>query len=197
MITQKQRDQIEYKCKETLRINLSKITYKYKNLKETNDYLLEKKQEREISRAYNKAELRKKNQLRKAEGKKVKEKPINRVKKCDELRSKYIRSKYTECYTCGGKQSLGCGHYITRKIRAIRRDERNTKVQDFRKCNAKFSWNWMPIEFEKRLREEWVDTEELKRIALAPNPKPSETELKAIYESIKLKISLQNNNSSL
>ena len=64
-----------------------------------------KKQEREINRAYNKAELRKKNQIRKAEGKKVKEKPINRVKKCDELRSKYIRNKYTECYTCGGKQS--------------------------------------------------------------------------------------------
>lgn len=127
MITQKQKDQIEYKAKETLRINLSKITYKYKNLKQTNDYLLEKKQEKEITRAYNKAELRKKNQIRKAEGKKVKEKPINRVKKCDELRSKYIRSKYAECYTCGGKQSLGCGHYITRKIRAIRRDERNTR----------------------------------------------------------------------
>lgn len=43
MITEKQKDQIEYKAKETLRINLSKITYKYKNLKETNDYLLEKK----------------------------------------------------------------------------------------------------------------------------------------------------------
>lgn len=185
MITQKQKDQIEYKAKETLRVNLSKITYKYKNLKETNDYLLEKKQEREIVRAYNKAELRKKNQIRKAEGKKVKEKPINRVKKCDELRSKYIRNKYTECYTCGSKQSLGCGHYITRKIRAIRRDERNTRTQGFYCCNAKFSWNGRPIEFEDRLRKEGVDTEELKRIALAPNPKPSEAELKKIYEKIK------------
>ena len=74
MLTQKQKDQIEYKAKETLRVNLSKITYKYKNLKETNNYLLEKKQEREIAKAYNKAELRKKNQFRKAEWKKVKEK---------------------------------------------------------------------------------------------------------------------------
>ena len=67
MISQKQKDQIEYKAKETLRVNLSKITYKYKNLKEANNYLLEKKQEKEIVRAYNKAELRKKNQIRKAE----------------------------------------------------------------------------------------------------------------------------------
>lgn len=67
MLTQKQKDQIEYKAKEALRVNLSKITYKYKNLKETNNYILEKKQEREIARAYNKAELRKKNQIRKAE----------------------------------------------------------------------------------------------------------------------------------
>ena len=67
MLTQKQKEQIEYKAKETLRVNLSKITYKYKNLKEANNYLLEKKQEREIKRAYNKAELRKKNQIRKAE----------------------------------------------------------------------------------------------------------------------------------
>jgi uncharacterized lipoprotein YehR (DUF1307 family) len=35
MLTQKQKDQIEYKAKETLRVNLSKITYKYKNLKVT------------------------------------------------------------------------------------------------------------------------------------------------------------------
>ena len=42
MLTQKQKDQIEYKAKETLRVNLSKITYKYKNLKETNNYILEK-----------------------------------------------------------------------------------------------------------------------------------------------------------
>ena len=51
MLTQKQKDQIEYKAKETLRVNLSKITYKYKNLKETNNYILEKKQEREIAKA--------------------------------------------------------------------------------------------------------------------------------------------------
>lgn len=44
MITQKQKYQIECKAKETLKANLSKITYKYKNLKETNNYILEKKQ---------------------------------------------------------------------------------------------------------------------------------------------------------
>ena len=95
MITQKQKDQIEYKAKETLRINLSKITYKYKNLKETNDYLLEKKQEREISRAYSKAELRKKNQIRKAEGKKVKEKLKTEARyktKADRYFSRVVRS---------------------------------------------------------------------------------------------------------
>lgn len=185
MITQKQKDQIEYKAKETLRVNLSKITYKYKNLKETNDYLLEKKQEREISRAYNKAELRKKNQLRKAEWKKVKEKPINRVKKCDEAWSIYIRKKYWLCYTCWGNQSLGCWHRISRKIWKLRRDERNTRVQCFYKCNAKFSWNWMPLEFEYKLKCEWIDVEELKRIALSDNSKPTEKELIEIYNKIK------------
>jgi len=195
---QKKIDQIEYKAKETLRARLSQITYKYNKLKEWNDYLLTKKQDREIAKAHKRAEDRKKNQIRKLEGKKVKEKPINRVKKCDDLRSKYIRSKYKTCYTCWWTQSLWCWHYITRKIRKIRRSEDNTRTQDFRKCNAKFSWNWMPILFEKKLRDEWVDVERLKQIALEPNPKPSENELKNIYKSIELKIKdLQNNNSSL
>ena len=77
-------DQIEYKAKETLRVNLSKITYKYKNLKETNNYLLEKKQEREIVRAYNKAELWKKTRSEKQKVRKLKKSPLTELRKCDE-----------------------------------------------------------------------------------------------------------------
>jgi len=182
---QRKLDQIEYKAKETLRARLSQITYKYNKLKEWNNYLLTKKQDREIAKAHKRAEDRKKNQIRKLEGKKVKEKPINRVKKCDDLRSKYIRSKYKTCYTCWWTQSLWCWHYITRKIRKIRRSEDNTRAQGFYCCNAKFSWNGKPIEFEDRLRKEGVDTEKLKQTALAPNPKPTEKELIEIYEKIK------------
>ena len=143
MITQKQKDQIEYKAKETLRINLSKITYKYKNLKETNDYLLEKKQEREISRAYNKAELRKKNQFRKAEGKKVKEKVKTEARyktKADRYFSRVVRSiwawndnwtRYNKDYVWNPYPilRLTCGHCISRSVLTTRYDLDNCMPQ--------------------------------------------------------------------
>lgn len=144
MITQKQKDQIEYKAKETLRINLSKITYKYKNLKETNDYLLEKKQQREITRAYNKAELWKKNQIRKAEGKKVKEKVKTEARyktKADRYFSRVVRSiwafqengeRYNYDYTWKIKmriKDLTCGHFITRWVYTLRYDLNNCLPQ--------------------------------------------------------------------
>ena len=55
----------------------------------------EEKQEREIAKAYNKAELRKKNQIRKAEGKKVKEKVKTEARyktKADRYFSRVVRS---------------------------------------------------------------------------------------------------------
>ena len=144
MLTQKQKDQIEYKAKETLRVNLSKITYKYKNLKETNNYILEKKQEREIAKAYNKAELRKKNQIRKAEGKKVKEKVKTEARyktKADRYFSRVVRSiwawkwddwtRYNKDYVWNTYPilKLTCGHCISRAVLTTRYDLDNCMPQ--------------------------------------------------------------------
>ena len=112
-------------------------------------------------------------------------KKVNWLKKCDDEWSKYIRSKWSTCYTCWWTQSLGCWHFISRKCWKLRRDERNTKIQCFRKCNAKFSGNWMPTQFEANLKRDWIDTDELKEIALQENKKPTEKELEEIYYAIK------------
>jgi len=177
-------EQIEQKAKQRLRAKLIQISYKYRKLWEDNAYILGKKQQREIDKANRLMDFRINNQKRKLAGKPLKTKPINRVKKCDEVRSKYIRLKYWTCYTCGGIENLWCGHRITRKIWELRWDERNCRVQCFFRCNAKFSGNGEVIKFRHLLKAEWIDVEECDMIALRDNPKPNEQEVEKIYNRI-------------
>lgn len=153
---------------------------------------LQMKLERKKQSAIIKIELDRKKKLKSLEtGKPVvkKEKKINRVKKLDDARSLYIRTKYgTKCYTCGGTESIWCGHFLSRKCRKLRREENNTRPQCFFKCNAKFSWNGKPVEFEHNLKQEGIDTNDLKRIYLEPNPKPKEYELKEKFNTLTLEI---------
>lgn len=152
---QRKLDQIEYKTKETLRARLSQITYKYNKLKEWNDYLLSKKQEREVARAYKKAEDRKKNQIRKLEGKKVKikEKTESRYKtKADRYFSRVVRSidarqwsdwiRYTKDYVGNTHPilSLTCGHCISRAVLTTRYDLENCMPQTW-SDNGQEHWN--------------------------------------------------------
>lgn len=180
-ISEKTQIKIDQKIKQ----KLYAIDLKYKKIESKNMELLNAKKQREIDKAKRVVTRRWEDQERKAQGKALKPKKINREKKLDDLRSKYIRKKYwLICYTCGGKDEIWCWHYITRKIRALRRNEDNTRPQCFYKCNAKFSWNWKPIEFEAKLRSEWIDTEQLKKIALSDNPKPKDHEIKEMYEKL-------------
>lgn len=153
---------------------------------------LQMKLERKKQSAIKKIELDRKKKLKSLEtGKPVvkKEKKINRVKKLDDARSLYIRTKYgAKCYTCGGTESVWCGHFLSRKCRKLRRDENNTRPQCFFKCNAKFSWNGKPVEFEKKLKDEWINTDELKRIYLEPNPKPKEYQIIEKFNTLTLEI---------
>lgn len=140
---QRKLDQIEYKAKETLRARLSQITYKYNKIKEWNDYLLSKKQEREIARAHKRAEDRKKNQIRKLEGKKVKEKPKTEARyktKADRYFSRVVRSiwawningtRYNKDYVWNPHpiMSLTCGHCISRSVLTTRYDLENCMPQ--------------------------------------------------------------------
>lgn len=43
----------------------------------------------------------------------------------------------------------------------------------------------MPTQFEANLKIDWIDTDELKEIALSENKKPTEKELEEIYYAIK------------
>jgi len=140
---QRKLDQIEYKAKETLRARLSQITYKYNKLKEWNDYLLTKKQDREIAKAHKRAEDRKKNQIRKLEGKKVKEKPKTEARyktKADRYFSRVVRSiwawdvnwtRYNKDYVWNPHPilSLTCGHCISRAVLTTRYDLENCMPQ--------------------------------------------------------------------
>jgi len=176
-------DKIQIKVDQKIKQKLYAIDLKYKKIEIKNQELLEIKKQRDIDRAKRDSIKWWENQERKTQGKALKPKKINRVEKLDELRSKYIRWKYwLVCYTCWGRDHIWCWHYITRTKRSLRRNENNTRPQWFYCCNAKFSWNWKPIEFEAKLKSEWVDVEELKRIALSENNKPKEFELKALYE---------------
>ena len=68
------------------------------------------------------------------------------IKKLDTVFSEYIRRKYADkngivsCYTCGKKaywkgEGMQNGHFISRRSRILRWDERNCKVQCYR-CNV-------------------------------------------------------------
>lgn len=153
---------------------------------------LQMKLERKKQSTIKKIELDRKKKLKSLEtGKPLvkKEKKINRVKKLDDARSLYIRTKYgTKCYTCGGTESVWCGHFLSRKCRKLRREENNTRPQCWRICNAKFSGNGKPVEFEKKLKDEWINTDELKRIYLEPNPKPKEYQIIEKFNALTIEI---------
>lgn len=60
------------------------------------------------------------------------------IKKLDAVYSTYVRSinadfnGYVACYTCGVKKhwkDQQCGHYVSRAVKSLRFDQRNTKVQ--------------------------------------------------------------------
>lgn len=151
------------------------------------------KAERQVKQRLINQEKKIKNKQRAKDGKpllKVKVKKVNRVKKCDDLFSKYIRLKYWNiCYTCWGTDHIGCWHCISRKIRKLRRDEDNCRPQCFYKCNAKFSWNGEITLFKKKLGQDRVnvwylqDTELLAKWPLG-NKKPTDQELQEIYKRI-------------
>ncbi len=77
---------------------------------------------------------------------KVKRKTL--VKKLDAIFSEYIRRKYADkngfvkCYTCNKKaywkgEGMQNGHFISRKSRILRWDERNCRSQCY-SCNCHF-----------------------------------------------------------
>lgn len=152
------------------------------------------KAERQVKQRLINQEKKIKNKQRAREGKpllKVKKKKINRVKKCDDLFSQYIRVKYwSVCYTCWSSEHIGNWHCISRKIRSLRRYEDNCRPQCFYKCNAKFSGNGETAIFKDKLKRQWINImylEEQELLAKWPlgNKKPTEQELQGIYKRIK------------
>lgn len=70
----------------------------------------------------------------------------NLIKKLDKIFSEYIRLKYADkngivsCYTCGKKaywkgEGMQNGHFISRRSRILRWDERNCRSQCY-SCNV-------------------------------------------------------------
>ena len=68
------------------------------------------------------------------------------IKKLDKIFSEYIRRKYADkkgivsCYTCGEKaywkgEGMQNGHFISRRSRILRWDERNCRIQCY-SCNV-------------------------------------------------------------
>lgn len=192
---------LEAQASKKLKDKLYQITIKYSKLVESTKKDLDAKKDKEMKKAERQVKQRlinqqkkEKNKLRAKEGKpllKVKTKKVNRVKKCDDLFSKYIRLKYGNvCYTCWGTDHIGNGHCVSRKIRKLRRDEDNCRPQCFYICNAKFSGNGETTKFKKKLTTHGVNVlylEEQELLAKWPlgNKKPNAKELQEIYERIK------------
>jgi len=89
-----------------------------------------------------------------ATSKKVKKpKTVTKLKKeLDTLFSKYIRAEFpAECYTCGFKGQMQCGHFISRMYLKTRWEKDNCRPQCMM-CNI---WGkGMPIDFEERLKKD-------------------------------------------
>lgn len=123
----------------------------------------------------------------------VKKKETLRVKKTDDIFSKYMRKKYgLICCTCWGNECIGMWHWITRMCRALRRDERNGGPQWFRCCNNKITGNGRPLEMKAYLQKRSINTEKLEKIYMdwkyKGKEKPSEQEIIVIYEYFKKKL---------
>lgn len=56
------------------------------------------------------------------------------ITKTDSILSQIIIKKYKECFICGSKKNLTCGHLITRKIYITRWDFDNVRCQ-CKSCN--------------------------------------------------------------
>ena len=93
-----------------------------------------------------------------------KSKSISSLKhELDRVFSLYIRKKYpAECYTCGKKGTLQCGHFISRVYLSTRFDENNARPQCVG-CNI--FGGGKPLDFEERLKKELGDdfVEEMKK----------------------------------
>lgn len=191
---------LELQAEKKLKDKLYQIAIKYNKLVESTKTDLEQKKDKDIKKAERQVKQRLINQEKKIKNKqrakewkpllKMKVKKINRVKKCDDLFSKYIRLKYWNiCYTCWGTEHIGNWHCVSRKIWKLRRDEDNCRPQCFYKCNAKFSWNGETAIFKKRLTAHWINVtylEEQELLAKWPlgNKKPTDQELQEIYKRI-------------
>lgn len=113
---------------------------------------------------------------------KIKPKKVDRVKKCDDIFSKYIRKKYwPKCYTCETGEWTTNWHRLSRKYRQYRWHESNCRSQ-CRKCNSKAIGNGEFVKMESVLRKAWVNTEAMKEYIQIPYKKPQTEELKEIYE---------------
>ena len=61
------------------------------------------------------------------------------VKKADRAASLYVRARDKACVQCGKRDSLTCGHLITRASFSVRWDERNLFTQCVG-CNMLHEW---------------------------------------------------------
>lgn len=62
------------------------------------------------------------------------------VKELDKVFSEYIRLRDRQCFTCGSKKDLQCGHLFSRVAFSTRWDERNANAQ-CKSCNLKHEYN--------------------------------------------------------
>ena len=74
------------------------------------------------------------------------------VKELDRVFSLWIRNREQKCFTCGSDKNLQCGHYISRRIYALRWDEQNCQTQCLR-CNVLMHGN-MPT-FALKLQQKY------------------------------------------
>lgn len=90
---------------------------------------------------------------RRVKPKKAKLPSLSKLKReTDKYFSLYIRAKYPkECYTCGGRGTLQCGHFISRSYLATRWTESNARPQ----CVGCNIWgSGKPLDFEERLKKD-------------------------------------------
>jgi len=106
------------------------------------------------------------------------------IRQLDKLVSKIVVARDRFCFTCGGQDSLGCGHLFTRGLYAVRWDLTNCHAQ-CRGCNFRHEFD--PTIYNLK----WIDKyglpayRELYRKAHRPN-KFTDLQLKQLIEEYKL-----------